>query len=89
MGIHIFHQFLFNSCVYCKEMLFTFWTCPTNFCDRFYVRADIFEGKFCATPNTNKNREIKKKSKCYSAPESMGNLTVTVFWIQLQYYFPL
>ena len=29
-------------------------TRSANFCGRFYLRADIFEGQFCGTPNTIK-----------------------------------
>ena len=28
------------------------------FCDKFYVKADIFEGQFYATPKTIKNKGI-------------------------------
>ena len=34
------------------------WTRSAKFCDKLYVRADIFEGQFCATPNTTKNQDI-------------------------------
>ena len=34
-------------------------TCSALFCDRFYVRADIFEGHFFATPNTIKIKLFK------------------------------
>ena len=35
-------------------------TCSVNFCDKFYVRADIFEDQFCAIPNTIKIKIFKK-----------------------------
>ena len=31
-----------------------------EFCDKFYVWADIYEGQFCATLHTIKNQDIKK-----------------------------
>ena len=33
-------------------------TCSAKFCDKFYIRADIFEGRFCATPSPIKNQDI-------------------------------
>ena len=38
-------------------------TNSVNFSDKFYVRAENVEGQFCLTPNTIKNRLIKKNSK--------------------------
>ena len=31
-----------------------------DFFDNFYVRAEIYEGQFCAMPNTIKNLDIIK-----------------------------
>ena len=35
--------------------------CSAIFCDKFYVRADISEGKFGVTPNITKINVLKKR----------------------------
>ena len=36
-------------------------TSSTDFCKKFYVRADMFERQFCEIPITIKNQDIKSK----------------------------
>ena len=48
------------------------WTliCSTYFGDKLYVRADIFEGQFNATPKAIKNKNMKKNQ---NARASLNN----------------
>ena len=48
------------------------WTliCSTYFGDKLYVRADIFEGQFYATPKAIKNRNMTKNQ---NARASLNN----------------
>ena len=38
-------------------------THSSNFCDKFYVRVEIFEVEYCATLNIIKNWDMKKNQK--------------------------
>ena len=59
----------------CIWLHFQYQTCSVNFCDNFYVQADIFEGWFFVSPNP-----IKNKYSC-----NLGNFN-TIFmklWITI------
>ena len=60
--------------IYNRYYLHLLRTCSESFCDKFYVRTEIFEGQFCTTPNTINNKDI---SKIQNARASLRKFKIT------------